>query len=284
MFAPAPALQPALAVQPAGIVGQDDVEGYDTSDVECGFDEDGSRESKVNPETDGRTKLLQFSRAILELIGANNVKQTHVLAVLREVRKRFGPCSHTGNVVPDTMWLLKKHANYRQSGQGAQVIPVCKNDHPGDRDAQNCAQCGVTLLTRWPRQMVSLDIQDRITRFMAVPECAKAFLYAAEREEGLQDGDMWDGQVAAAIPAAKRRDIVYIGITTDATEFGRTKSAALTPCVGIVLNFPPGMRSTFSALLLLALFPEKVLPLSHRAHLSAILLILIFFRLCRTST
>ncbi len=81
MFAPAPALQPALAVQPAGIVGQDDVEGYDTSDVDCGFDEDGTRESKVNSATDGRTQLLQFSRAILELIGANNVKQTHVMAV-----------------------------------------------------------------------------------------------------------------------------------------------------------------------------------------------------------
>ena len=156
------------------------------------------------------------------------------------------------------MWLLKKHANYRQCGTGAQVIPVCKNDHPGQPGEQTCAKCGVSLMTRWPRQMVTLNIQDRIARFMNIPECAKAFLYAAEREQDVQDGDIWDGQVARAIPSEKRRDTVYIGITTDTTEFGRTKSAALTPCVAVVLNFPPGLRSTFSALLLLAMFPEKV--------------------------
>jgi hypothetical protein len=91
---------------------------------------------------------------------------------------------------------------------------------------------------------------------MSIPLVAKAFQYAVERTE--TDGDMWDARKGRAISMERRRDVFFLGLSTDATEFGHTKSASLTPFVAVVLNFPPSMRTTFSAVLILALFPEKV--------------------------
>jgi hypothetical protein len=91
---------------------------------------------------------------------------------------------------------------------------------------------------------------------MSIPLVVKAFQYACDRTD--VDGDMWDARKGSAISMQRRHDVVFLGLSTDGTEFGHTKSASLTPFVATVLNFPPAMRTTFSAVLLLALFPEKV--------------------------
>ena len=72
------------------------------------------------------------------------------------------------------------------------------------------------------------------------------------------DGDVWDGRIARGITAQMKRDTLYLAIASDATEFGTTKSANFMPVIGIVPNFPPAMRNSFAALLLLGLMPAKV--------------------------
>ena len=104
--------------------------------------------------------------------------------------------------------------------------------------------------------MVYIDVVDRLSRLMSVQPIAKAFQYAHDREPG--DGDMWDGKRGSEISLERRRDVFFLGLSSDASEFGHTKSASLTPFVALVLNFPPSMRTTFSAIMLLAVFPEKV--------------------------
>jgi hypothetical protein len=99
---------------------------------------------------------------------------------------------------------------------------------------------------------------------MSVQPIAKAFQYAHDREPG--DGDMWDGKRGSEISLERRRDVFFLGLSSDASEFGHTKSASLTPFVALVLNFPPSMRTTFSAIMLLAVFPEKVRAYAHGAH------------------
>ena len=202
----------------------------------------------------GPERLRQFSKEILEFIGANDVNQTHVIKILRTVRAHFGPCSETGIVCPVTLYNLKKHAGYSAS-KGTVLLRLCAKDHPNPSDSTTCATCALSLEQRWPRRMVHIDIVDRLSRLMSVPAVAQAFLYAHDREPG--DGDMWDGAHGRSISLQRRRDVFFLGLSSDATEFGHTKSASLTPFVALVLNFPPSMRSTFSAIMLMAVFPEK---------------------------
>ena len=197
----------------------------------------------------------QFAKEVLELIGGNDVQQAHVLKVLRAVKVYYGPCLSPVNECPDSMYMLKKHAGYTPS-QSTALLPVCAHDHPNLATASTCATCGADLHTRWPRRMVHLNIVDRFGRLMSIPMVAKAFQYAVDRET--EDGDIWDARQGLAISMQRRHDVVFLGLSTDATEFGHTKSASLTPFVAVVLNFPPSKRTTFSAVLLLALFPEQV--------------------------
>ena len=223
-------------------------------------DEDASDEDVVEEQSTGTARtgpqrLQQFSKEILEFIGANDVNQTHVLKILRTVRAHFGPCSETGIVCPVTLWKLKKHAGYTAS-RGTTLLRLCAQDHPNPASNATCSTCTMPLNTRWPRRMVHIDLAERLSRLMSVAPVARAFMYAHDREPG--DGDMWDGAQGRSISLQRRRDVFFIGLSSDATEFGHTKSASLTPFVALVLNFPPAMRTTFSAIMLLAVFPEKV--------------------------
>jgi hypothetical protein len=218
-------------------------------------DEDVMEELKIEKAGDGASRLQQFSKEILEFIGANDVNQTHVIKILRTVRAHFGPCAETGIECPATLYSLKKHAGYTASN-GTVLLRLCAQDHPNPADASYCATCDLPLHTRWPRRMVHIDIAERLGRLMSVQAIAKSFMYAHDREPG--DGDMWDGAHGRNISMQRRRDVFFLGISSDATEFGHTKSASLTPFVALVLNFPPSMRTTFSAVMLLAVFPEKV--------------------------
>lgn len=231
-----------------------DVPEVDSSGEES-TEEDVVGEPSHEKAASGAARLQQFSKEILEFIGANDVNQTHVIKILRTVRAHFGPCSETGIVCPVTMWKLKKHAGYSAS-KGTTLLRLCAEDHPNPADSTTCATCALPLHTRWPRRMVHLDIVERMSRLMSVAPVAQAFLYAHGREPG--DGDMWDGAQGRSISLQRRRDVFFLGLSSDGTEFGHTKSASLTPFVALVLNFPPAMRTTFSAIMLLAVFPEKV--------------------------
>ena len=183
------------------------------------------------------------------------MQQAHVLKVLRAVKVYYGPSLGPDNECPDSMYMLKKHAGYTPSKATA-LLPVCTQDHPNVAEASACATCGASLHTRWPRRMVHLDIVERLGRLMSIPLVGKAFQYAVDRTE--TDGDFWDARKGRSITMQRRLDVFFLGLSTDATEFGHTKSASLTPFVAVVLNFPPSMRTKFSAVLILALFPEKV--------------------------
>ena len=238
----------------------------DTSEAEDhkhGEDRSGAERGE---DRSGAERLRQFSKEILEFIGANDVNQTHVIKILRTVRAHLGRCSETGIVCPVTLYTLKKHAGYTPSA-GTSLLRLCTQDHPNLPDAANCSTCTSKVLTRWPRRMVYVDVVDRLTRLMAVAAIAKAFQYAHDREPG--DGDMWDGKRGSEISLARRRDVFFLGLSSDATEFGHTKSASLTPFVALVLNFPPSMRTTFSAIMLLAVFPEKVRAYARHVRLCA---------------
>ena len=232
--------------------GVDDGPWEDSSD-----DAEETAKSQERPvaHTSRAERRKQFAKEVLELIGGNDVQQAHVLKVLRAVKAYYGPSLQPGNVCPDSMYMLKKHAGYTPS-KSTNLLPVCALDHPNLAEANTCATCFAALHTRWPRRMVHLNIVERFSRLMAIPLVAKAFQYAVVRDEN--DGDIWDARVGRAISMQRRHDVVFLGLSTDATEFGHTKSASLTPFVGMVLNFPPSMRTTFSAVLILALFPEKV--------------------------
>ena len=223
--------------------------------VEDASDADVGEEQPIVKAVSGAERLQQFSKEILEFIGANDVNQTHVIKILRTVRAHFGPCSETGIVCPVTLYNLKKHAGYTAS-KGTTLLRLCAQDHPNPAAGATCSTCALPLHTRWPRRMVHIALAERLSRLMSVVTIAKAFMYAHDREPG--DGDMWDGAQGRSISLQRRRDVFFIGLSSDATEFGHTKSASLTPFVALVLNFPPAMRTTFSAIMLLAVFPEKV--------------------------
>jgi hypothetical protein len=231
-----------------------DVPGVDASGGDS-TEEDVVDEQPCAKAGSGAERLRQFSKEILEFIGANDVNQTHVLKILRTVRAHFGACSETGIVCPVTLYNLKKHAGYSAS-HGTTLLRLCAQDHPNPAESATCSTCAIPLHTRWPRRMVHLDIVERLSRLMSVAPVAQAFLYAHDRDPG--DGDMWDGAQGRSISMQRRRDVFFLGLSSDATEFGHTKSASLTPFVALVLNFPPSMRTTFSAIMLLAVFPEKV--------------------------
>ena len=197
-------------------------------------------------------KEKQFSREVLELMGSNDVQQTHILKVLAIASRFYDGVE--GEPMPTTVWHLKKKAGYVASSSTA-VHPVCVNDHAHSPGVTTC-HCGLSLVTRWPRGIVVPDVAERVRRMFAQPDIAKAFLYATTREAG--DGDVWDGELARTITAQKRAEIIYMMIASDATEFGTTKSANFMPILGLCVNFPPSMRSSFAALLLLGLLPAKV--------------------------
>ena len=244
------------------VVADIPAQGEDSSDDEAEVRESKERAVVRVPEGD---RQRQFAQEVLELIGGNDVQQAHVLKVLRAVKVYYGPCLSPGNECPDSMYMLKKHAGYTPS-QSTALLPVCAHDHPNLATASTCAipTCGAELHTRWPRRMVHLNIVERFGRLMSIPTVAKAFQYAVDRET--EDGDIWDARQGLAISMQRRHDVVFLGLSTDATEFGHTKSASLTPFVAVVLNFPPSMRTTFSAVLILALFPEQVTCTRTRTH------------------
>ena len=106
--------------------------------------------------------------------------------------------------------------------------------------------------------MVVPSVTGRMQRLMAQPMVAEAFLYASTRPADLLDGDVWDGKLLRRTSSQDKENIWHLAVTSDATEFGTTKSANYMPMTAIVLNFPPAMRNTFAALLLMALLPAKV--------------------------
>ena len=212
----------------------------------------GGRGAPTGTPSDREGKEKQFSREILELMGSNDVRQTHILKVLAIASRFYGGVE--GEPMPTTIWHLKKKAGYVPSTSTV-VHPVCGNDHVHRFGTTRC-HCGLTLMTRWPRGIVVPDVGDRVRRMFAQPKIAEAFLYATTRE--VVDGDVWDGVLARNITAKMKQDIIYMMIASDATEFGTTKSANFLPVIGIVPNFPPTMRSSFAALLLLGLLPAKV--------------------------
>ena len=228
--------------------------GHDSSDSE---DEVEESRTRTVAHVSASERRKQFAKEVLELIGGNDVQQAHVLKVLRAVKVFYGPSLGPELVCPDSMYMLKKHAGYTPS-KATGLIPVCALDHPNLAAASTCATpgCGADLHTRWPRRMVHLNIVERFGRLMSIPLVAEAFQYACSRTD--VDGDIWDARSGRAISMPRRHDVAFLGLSTDGTEFGHTKSASLTPFVATVLNFPPAMRTTFSAVLLLALFPEKV--------------------------
>ena len=121
-------------------------------DVRDSSDATDCEEHEPAKRRSGAERLQQFSKEILEFIGANDVNQTHVIKILRTVRAHLGRCSETGIVCPVTLYTLKKHAGYTPS-TGTSLLRLCAKDHPNLPDAANCAKCDMQLVTRWPRRM-----------------------------------------------------------------------------------------------------------------------------------
>ncbi len=110
-------------------------------------DEEASDADELPPRTDehsGSARVQQFSKEILELIGSNDVNQTHVLKVLRAVHKYFGRSMEPGVACPATLYSLKKMAGYNPT-KAVVLLPLCGKDHPNADGAAVCVECSATL-------------------------------------------------------------------------------------------------------------------------------------------
>ena len=157
--------------------GVDDGPWEDSSD-----DAEETAKSQERPvaHTSRAERRKQFAKEVLELIGGNDVQQAHVLKVLRAVKAYYGPSLQPGNVCPDSMYMLKKHAGYTPS-KSTNLLPVCTLDHPNLATTSTCATCSASLHTCWPRRMVHLNIVERFGRLMDIPLVVKAFQNAVVR-------------------------------------------------------------------------------------------------------
>ena len=97
---------PSKRVRAASPVDEDNAA---ESDMLGSSDASEAEEHKHGEARSGPERLRQFSKEILEFIGANDVNQTHVIKILRTVRAHLGRCSETGIVCPVTLYTLKKH-------------------------------------------------------------------------------------------------------------------------------------------------------------------------------
>lgn len=109
---------------------------------------------------------------------------------------------------------------------------------------------------RRKRRLLVFDIIKRIQKAWAIPELAELLHSPITRERG--DGDIWDHLLRDMSDEDKLTHMCMI-LHTDGTVLDKGKQRSYTPVVFQWLNLPPGVRQSFGGLLLLAVFPPKVL-------------------------
>jgi hypothetical protein len=127
---------------------------------------------------------------------------------------------------------------------------------PGD-ERQICPEKGCGEIRTQKRQLLLLNVRQRLRRIFANPKFAKLFTYPATRKKG--DGDIWDAEVMENVDEMNYgRNVIELILSSDGCVYESWNKTTLTPVIGQNVNWPPGARTCFAGLLLFAVFPPKV--------------------------
>jgi hypothetical protein len=248
---------------PAGSLGAD----HDSDDSD-----DSDDESEEEDEELDECAVEQFSRQILSLVATNQLsekgatfalKATH--QYLKSVQKNVPDEEKVDFhcALPKTYYMLKKIADNRSQlldNPNDVLLDVCSS---GDccvfdgalADATSCPVCGTPRSSK--RQVLILDVCQRLRNMWAQPEIRKHFSYPTDRGPDDWPGDIWDGSLMAGNDVDKVGTF-HIGWCNDAACFRTQTRESATPCNGVIYNLPPSLRSSFSGILMFAMLPQKI--------------------------
>ena len=137
-----------------------------------------------------------------------------------------------------------------------QVCPFDCHVYGKEDERKKCPECGEERTNK--RQILLLNIRSRMRRLFANPALAKLFQYPNTRKPG--DGDVWDADVMKDQSIRYLgKNVIHLGLSSDGAMYETWTKNTFTPVVCQNLNWPPGPRTCFGGLWLLAVFPPKVL-------------------------
>lgn len=106
--------------------------------------------------------------------------------------------------------------------------------------------------------MMVEDIIARIRLLWKDPKTKEMLMYAYNRGDNVQDGDVWSGRFLRTVSREIRKRVLFFSWSNDAAVFQSSLNKSFSPLVAALLNAPPHLRHRFGLMFLMGMLPPSV--------------------------
>ena len=220
-------------------------------------DEDSGGDSDAG-NMDHAVMLENLSRDILSVPSETNASEQTIVRMCEIFQYRLQHILAPHNIsLPESMYMLRKTAGEEarpNRNPKSELWPICSClGHIFDPTlALVCPKCALPMPSVTDPDVAKVSIFDvvgRLQALMAVRPFAQCFHYAANRDQNLNDGDVWGADILRDSSREYRFTTFVLRVSADATVSQSFMNKSTIPFVALVLNYHPRLRKALGALL-----------------------------------